>query len=112
MDGGGEMGTVLFSIGILAIIAGMMTCHYMLGGIVGAGSFLLFFGLYDYGSWLSLMLFALRTILFIIYVFFTTYWIYDVFGLIPSHYIWYDDAVLYAWMHCGCGIFLIVFWYV
>ena len=45
MDGGGEMETVLFSIGILAIIAGMMTRHYMLGGIVGAGSFLLYFGL-------------------------------------------------------------------
>ena len=67
------METVLFSIGILAIIAGMMTRHYMLGGIVGAGSFLLYFGLYDNGSWLSLMLFALGTVLIISEVFLPTY---------------------------------------
>lgn len=76
------METVLFSIGILAIIAGMMTRHYMLGGIVVAGSFLLYFGLYDNGSWLSLMLFALGTVLIISEVFLPTYGILGVVGLL------------------------------
>lgn len=76
------METVLFSIGILAIIAGMMTRHYMLGGIVGVGSFLLYFGLYDNGSWLSLMLFALGTVLIISEVFLPTYGILGVVGLL------------------------------
>ncbi|MGH2104882.1 NfeD family protein [Aerococcus urinaeequi] len=76
------METVLFSIGILAIIAGMMTRHYMLGGIVVVGSFLLYFGLYDNGSWLSLMLFALGTVLIISEVFLPTYGILGVVGLL------------------------------
>ena len=76
------METVLFSIGILAIIAGLMTRHYMLGGIVGAGSFLLYFGLYDNGSWLSLVLFALGTVLIIAEVFLPTYGILGIFGLL------------------------------
>lgn len=76
------METVLFSIGILAIIAGMMTRHYMLGGIVVAGSFLLYFGLYDNGSWLSLVLFALGTVLIISEVFLPTYGILGVVGLL------------------------------
>lgn len=76
------METVLFSIGILALIAGIMTRHYALGGVVGAGAFLLYFGLYDNGSWISLLLFALGTFLIITEIFLPTYGILGIVGLL------------------------------
>jgi membrane-bound serine protease (ClpP class) len=74
--------TVIFSIGILAIIAGLMTRHYMIGGIVSVAAFLGYFSLSETGSWLSLFMFAVGTILVIAEIFLPTYGILGVLGIL------------------------------
>lgn len=75
------METLIFSVGILAIIMGLMTRRFAIGGVVGVGAFLLYFGLYDNGSWLSLIFFALGTVLIIAEIFLPTYGILGLVGL-------------------------------
>lgn len=76
------METIVFAIGIAAIIIGLMLRRFVIGGIIAIASFVLYFSLVENGSWLTLFLFAFGVLLLIMEIFVPNYGVMGAIGII------------------------------
>lgn len=74
--------TIVFAIGIVAVVIALMTRRYTIGGIVGLASFIFYFSLVENGSWITLFLFSFGVLLIIMEVFIPDYGVMGVIGII------------------------------
>lgn len=76
------METIVFAVGVAAIIIGLMLRRFALGGIVAVASFVLYFSMVENGSWLTLFLFAFGVLLLIMEIFVPNYGVMGVIGVL------------------------------
>lgn len=75
------METFIFALGILALVAGLMTKRYLLGGLTGIALLLYYFSLIENGNWLLMLLFATGVLLILAEIFLPTLGLLGIVGL-------------------------------
>ncbi|MCZ0717128.1 NfeD family protein [Aerococcus kribbianus] len=75
------METFIFALGILALVAGLMTKRYLIGGLSGIVLLLYYFSLIENGNWLLMLLFATGVLLILAEIFLPTFGLLGIVGL-------------------------------
>lgn len=74
------METIVFAVGIAAIVAGLMLQRYTIGGLVAIASFIVYFSLVENGSWLTLFMFSFGFLLIMMEIFIPDYGLMGIVG--------------------------------
>lgn len=83
--------TIVFAVGIAAIVVGLMLERYTIGGLVAIASFVTYFSLVENGSWVTLFLFSFGFLLIMMEIFVPDY---GVMGTIGAGLIIWGTAMM------------------